>query len=73
MPYIKPPKHAEDLAKLYSSDRASKIREYSLEEQYDLYLYFMRAVHPSDRNLKNPIVERGPAAVPFLKGKLKAA
>ena len=57
-----------------SREKAERLKKYSLEEQYDLYLYFMRVEHPPPASdLKDSITEPGPAVVPFLKKKLEDA
>jgi len=59
---------------LTSREKAERLKKYSLEEQYDLYLYFMRVEHPPPASdLKDSITEPGPAVAPFLKKKLEDA
>jgi hypothetical protein len=73
IPYRKPPKYAQYLFEMSTSEQVEQIKKYSLEEQYDLFLYFNHVVRPPCTHLADPITEAGPTVVPFLKAKLEAS
>jgi hypothetical protein len=58
----------------FRMDMAEQIRQFgkhSLEEQYELYEFGNRVVHPPAIYLARPFAEQGRSVVPFLLGKLK--
>lgn len=63
-------KFAEDF--LYSTppkERESRMKLYSLDDQYKIYIYGMQEIHPPLR-LTRPIAQRGQEAIPFLLSKI---
>lgn len=56
-----------------SSERVRQFKNYSLEEQYELFIFGNQVVHPPAIYLDSPFAEQGPIIVPFLKMKLEAA
>jgi hypothetical protein len=56
-----------------TSEQVQKFKNYSLDEQYEIFLFGNQAVHPPAVYLANPFAEQGPIIVQFLKVKLKNA
>jgi len=56
---------------LSSDEQERQFRHYTLEQQYELYIFGMEVVHPPAMYLARAFAERGPAVVPFLLEKLK--
>lgn len=52
------------------ASRVERVRQYPLEEQYEIFRYGNDVIHPPDMELANPIAERGASAIPFLLNKL---
>lgn len=66
-----PTKMVEDFYRIPSaSEQMRQFKQHSLEEQYELYMFGNRVVHPPAIYLKKPFAEQGPVIVPFLKTKL---
>jgi len=55
-----------------AEDRLSRLRQYSLEDQYKIYRYGNDKIEPPFTDLAAPIAERGAAAIPFLLGQLNS-
>jgi len=53
--------------------RNQRLRQYSLDDQYKIFRYGVDSIEPPLLDLADPIVERGPAAVPFLLNQLALA
>jgi hypothetical protein len=54
-------------------DMAERMEHYSLEKQYEIYLFGMQVIHPPVFEFADPIAKRGQEAVPFLIAKLTSA
>lgn len=55
------------------SEHETKFKNYSLEEQYDLFIFGNQVVHPPATYLADIFAKQGSTIVPFLKAKLKTA
>lgn len=55
------------------SERIKQFKNYSLDEQYELFLFGNQVVHPPATYLATPFAKQGPVIVPFLKTKLESA
>lgn len=60
----------EDFYRLSTSEQLKAFKNYSVEEQYDLFLFGNQAVHPPAIYLVRLFSEKGAEIVPFLKSKL---
>ncbi|MFH0726835.1 MAG: hypothetical protein V2B19_10870 [Pseudomonadota bacterium] len=71
---VQPIKVASDFYHKYvsTSERIKQFKNYSLEEQYEIFEFGNRVVHPPATYLDSPFAEQGPIIVPFLKMKLEA-
>lgn len=56
-----------------TDEQERQFSKYSIEEQYDLFIFGNQVVHPPATYLARQFAKQGPAVVPFLKNKLKAA
>jgi hypothetical protein len=54
------------------ADRMTRLRQYSLEDQYKIFRYGMDNKEPPFMDFANPIAERGAKAVPFLLNQLNS-
>ena len=57
---------------LSPSERMSHFKNYSLEEQYEIFEFGNRVIHPPATYLDLPFAQQGPTIIPFLKVKLDA-
>lgn len=55
-----------------TSEQIRQFNNYSLEEQYEIFEFGNRVVHPPAIYLSSPFAKQGPIVVPFLKMKLEA-
>jgi len=55
---------------LSSSDQISQFKNYSIEEQYELYKFGNQVVHPPAIYLARALAQQGSVIIPFIKGKL---
>jgi hypothetical protein len=60
-----------DFFQLSSREQEKKFKTYSLEEQYDLYIWGNQVRHPPKIHMGVLFAENGPIIVPFLVKKLK--
>jgi hypothetical protein len=72
-PDVKPSKMVSDFFHVTLSEQVGQFKNYSLDEQYELYIFGNQVVHPAASYLARPFAEQGPVIVPFLKEKLEAA
>lgn len=56
-----------------TDEQERQFSKYSLEEQYDIFIFGNQVVHPPATYLARQFAKQGPVIVPFLKDKLKAA
>lgn len=56
-----------------ASSRLERLREYSLADQYKIFRYGNDKIEPPIMELADPIAERGPSAIPFLRAQLDLA
>ena len=62
------------VTRFFSLSKVERIRQfkgYSLEEQFEIYSFGNRIVHPPATYLAVPFAERGVEIIPFLKKKLE--
>lgn len=52
------------------SERIGKLRDYSLEDQYKLFIFFQQVVHPPNLSLAEEFAKNGESAIPVLKKEL---
>ena len=64
-------KMINDFFQKSTSEQLQLFNRYSLEEQYELFLFGNQVVHPPAVYLSQPFAEQGPIIVPFLKSKLE--
>jgi hypothetical protein len=70
--YGDPSDQVKDFYRQFSMEEQKiKFKDYSLEEQYNIYLFGQRVVHPAATYLTKAFVENGSAIVPLLKSKLR--
>ncbi len=71
---VQPSKLVGDFYRTYisTSEQIKQFKNYSLDEQYELYLFGNQVVHPPATYLAAPFAKQGPIIVPFLKAKLEA-
>jgi hypothetical protein len=55
------------------NDQAREFKNYSLDEQYNLYIWGNQVVHPPTLFLAKPFAQQGAKIVPFLTQKLESA
>jgi len=69
-----PSKKVSDFFRNYpsTSERIKQFKNYSIEDQYEIYAFGNSVVHPPTTYLDLPFAEQGPIIVPFLKMKLEA-
>lgn len=65
-------KFVRDFFKMTTSEQIEKFKNYSLEEQYELFLFGNQVVHPPAIYLSRPFAEQGSSIIPFLKAKIEA-
>jgi hypothetical protein len=65
-------KMIRDFFHLPMDAQRADFKSHTLEEQYELYVWGMEAIHPPELDLATLFAENGPTLVPFLKTKLKA-
>ena len=53
------------------SDQIKEIKKYHIAEQYDIFEFGNRIIHPPAIYLAKPIAEQGKTIIPFLKEKLQ--
>lgn len=53
------------------SDRKSHFQDYSLADQYEIYIFGNRVVHPPATYLAESLAQQGPKVVSFLKDKVE--
>ena len=68
---MKANKLAGDFFQMTTSEQVNQFKNYSLDEQYEIFLFGNQVVHPPAIYLSRPFAEQGPIVVPFLKAKLK--
>ncbi len=69
---LKHSKLIDDFFKNPTSEQVRLFKKYSLDEQYDIFLFGNQVVHPPAIYLARPFAEQGPTIVPFLKAKLES-
>lgn len=71
---MQPSKTVSDFYRKYlsTSEQIKQFKNYGLEEQYEIFEFGNRVVHPPATYLDSPFAEQGPVIVPFLKMKLEA-
>ena len=71
---VQPSKLVSDFYSKYTSptERIKQFKKYNLDEQYELFEFGNRVVHPPATYLDSPFAEQGSRVVPFLKTKLEA-
>lgn len=73
-PYVlfpPPSKMVTDFFHMPASEQVQRFKDYSLEEQYELFLFSITVIHPPTSRLVRPFAEQGPIIVPLLKTKLE--
>ncbi len=72
--YTQPSKLVSDFYTKYQSpsEQVRQFKNYSLEEQYEIFEFGSHVVHPPAIYLDSPFAEQGAVIVPFLKKKLEA-
>jgi hypothetical protein len=53
-------------------DQEREFKNYSLDEQYNLYIWGNQVVHPPAMYLAKPFAQQGPTIVPFLMKKFSS-
>lgn len=66
-----PSSRVESFFRLPPTDQVRQFGSYSIDEQYELYEFGNRVVHPPATYLARPFAEQGPHVVPFLVEKLR--
>jgi hypothetical protein len=56
-----------------TSEQIAQFKNYSIEEQYEIFEFGNQVVHPPATYLIRPYAEQGPTIVPFLRMKLESA
>ena len=70
---MQPGKLADEFYRNYTtSEQVTQFKKYSLEEQYELFVFGNKIVHPPATYLAYPFAQRGAAIIPFLREKLEA-
>ena len=69
---VQPNKMVSDFYRLSMSEQMRQFSDHTLDEQYELYIFGNKVVHPPATYLAEPFARRGANVVPFLKAKLKA-
>jgi hypothetical protein len=69
---VQPSKMVSDFYHLSTSEQMRKFENHTLDEQYELYIFGNKVVHPPATYLAEPFARQGAKVVPFLSEKLKA-
>ena len=66
-----PSKMVSDFYHLSTAEQMGQFKNHTLDEQYELYIFGNKVVHPPATYLAEPFARQGAKAVPFLKAKLE--
>ncbi len=68
---LKTSKLTSDFFKMPTSEQIEKFKDYSIEEQYELFLFGNQVLHPPAIYLSRTFAEQDGDIIPFLKEKIE--